>query len=1319
MLRGKIESVKNGALVGWLWDDAAPEAHVDFSLIVNDRAVGRFVADAPRADLRRAGIGRGDHAFRIPLDRAWSTDGTLRFAIGLDDRPAIGIDALSVDMPRGAPVRPDASADITANTGLRGRIERVAGHYLEGWVWDAASPGPVTFTLVVNDKAVGDHVANRRRGDLAEAGIGDGAHGFRIRINPAWLVAGENHVTLRTLPEHHWLADRLTILHSENHDRRVGDHPAARVKGQSPASSDGADPLLPREMVAQMRGWSTKRLVAFHQTLEKDILLERAKELFRKKQWTELGKFYPTALPDRRGRTELDLLVGRSLLYERKAVEAARILAPVADVQTTDAAAQFYASVAAGRAGDNERAVEYGRAAIALSPDHPQYLIDHATHARRHARAQIADASRRNSLLVESTEALHRALALSDARADYCLYTIARNHADGDRLPQAVETIERLLETHPDHVDALLLLSQILVPLNRIKEALSAAERVLQLDPLRQAPRFLLRSLKSLVEHEARAPVTIGVAVWHGAESVVHISRLDADGTAEPGTGIALEFAADPAMALASIDLDWLVIAEGEWPAGIASDLVAKLRTAAPSRGGRAVVHLDTGASVILWRRDLLVGLAESGEIPDLGLAPRILDDLSDIVETIVLPAPRPAAVDLIAEAADLPRGPVVVMSRHGIVKFGGGEQFLDSMAEHYEELGFDPIVVGTRDERIDEEGRSNGRRYAFIEPSPAALRAYFLRVRPAFVHVLSGLGYEVAEALEYLSIPFVYGVHFWRDCLGAVADDQRFFLAHDREPVPRPAFRFVIETAATVYANSEFTRATLEDAFGMRPPVIYSLPREVVDQHPGATEEVDAVIGDWRDYILLVNAKSDKGFDLIVDVAKRVPDAHFLAIASQSDRAEAEAAVRAAGIGNLRIVSHTDRMDIVYSRARAVAVPSYAFVETFSRVCIEAQRYRKPVLGSTVGNVPFLLRDSGVILPDEPVAWANEIRRLYRDEAHYAALCEAAENNAATYSYATQDRAVRGMISTMGQSLLIGVGSGIGNMLHVGPMIRNISRRLGRKVDLVVTEDHTNSLFLLQNDDYVNTVYSVRPEVLHRRYDTVFITHSFGNARLPFESRRVLYARDWQGFEPGGALHETTYNLESAKAVLGIPYDQDDIAGHYLGNLRRRHRAGPGPLRIGFHGGSKDGFWASKRWPGHAELAARLRRRGFAVASFGIAEEFVPDTENRTGGTIAEMAGAMLDLDYFVSNDSGVMNVANALGIPVMSLFAPTNPLTRGPLGPRNRWLAVDKPCSPCEVTRIGLKTFQSGHCACIAELTVNDVERGVLDHLHELGLA
>lgn len=454
------------------------------------------------------------------------------------------------------------------------------------------------------------------------------------------------------------------------------------------------------------------------------------------------------------------------------------------------------------------------------------------------------------------------------------------------------------------------------------------------------------------------------------------------------------------------------------------------------------------------------------------------------------------------------------------------------------------------------------------------------------------------------------------------------------------------------------------------------------------------------ENYALLVNARPDKGFDLMIEVAALCTSIPFVAIASQSDRDEALQTVAQAGLRNVTIIGRTEDMGALYERSHVVLVPSYRFLETFSRVCIEAQRHGKPVLGADRGNVPRLLDISGTVLPEDPKAWAARLRELYGDEDAYADASRAATQNAARYSKADQNLAFDRIVSAVRAPTLIAIGSGIGNMLHVGPMIRNVARRTGRPVDLVVSQDHSESLFLLQRAGLVNEVHTLHGAIMNRHYETIFITHSFGSARLPFSGDRVIRSRDWSIFEPGFSPHETVFNLDAARELLGIDYDPEDIQTHYVGDLDYLWQDGP---VVGLHGGSKSGYWSAKRWPGFPELAARLTERGFRVISFGTPEEWVEGTEDMTGGTIEEMARAMRICSWFVSNDSGVMNLANALGIPVLSLFAPTEVATRAPLADRNTVVSVSRDCAPCEVKN--RHAFKSGECNCIARIKVDEV--------------
>lgn len=459
--------------------------------------------------------------------------------------------------------------------------------------------------------------------------------------------------------------------------------------------------------------------------------------------------------------------------------------------------------------------------------------------------------------------------------------------------------------------------------------------------------------------------------------------------------------------------------------------------------------------------------------------------------------------------------------------------------------------------------------------------------------------------------------------------------------------------------------------------------------------------------YVLLTNANAEKGYDLILKVAALLPKVSFLVIASQSPLDDAVQAYQSAGLTNVAAISRSDEMDAVYRACAIVAVPSYRFRESFSRVCIEAQRHGKPVIGSDRGNVPYLLEHCGISLPPDAHLWAAEIERLLSDHAYYAERRRKALENSARYSSEAQGEALDGLIAAAKAPLLVAIGSGLGNMLHTTPMIRNIARRTGARVDVVVAEDHARSLFLVHDPRYVNAVYSLKQVVLRRAYDTAFVTHSFGQARVAFNANRVVWARDWENFKVLG-MHETIHNLEAAKHLLGIAYDEADTLGYFCGNLV--YRVPSEPL-IGFHAGSKTGSWMAKRWPYYPELARRLQAHGLRVASFGTSDEYVEGTENRTGASIEAMCESMLDCSHFVANDSGVMNIANALGIPLLALFAPTNVKTRLPLGPHTQAIVLDKDCAPCELK--DPESFVRGQCRCMADIDVDTVEARLLKQM------
>jgi ADP-heptose:LPS heptosyltransferase len=290
---------------------------------------------------------------------------------------------------------------------------------------------------------------------------------------------------------------------------------------------------------------------------------------------------------------------------------------------------------------------------------------------------------------------------------------------------------------------------------------------------------------------------------------------------------------------------------------------------------------------------------------------------------------------------------------------------------------------------------------------------------------------------------------------------------------------------------------------------------------------------------------------------------------------------------------------------------------------------------------------------------------------------------------------------------ILVAVGGGIGDILHATPTIRNIARRSGSRVDVLVAADSLGAEFLVRNPEYVRAVWPGQADVFDHHYETAFFTHSMATTRFAVNAQRTIAAHAWRRFR-AGQLNETLFNLEAAKHLLDIPYDARDVEAYFAGDLVP---AAPRTSLVGLNAGSKAGRWLSKRWPFFPELAARLHARGVRVASFGAPQEYVEGTEDRTGGTVEQMCRAMLACTHFVSNDSGPMHIASALGIPVLALFAPTDALTHLPLRETTVALAPDKPCSPCEVKDHPF--FATGCCRCIGDIPAAAVEERLLERM------
>jgi glycosyltransferase involved in cell wall biosynthesis len=78
---------------------------------------------------------------------------------------------------------------------LRGNLDQISFRAISGWVQDPAHPDePVSLVVTNNDKLVTRVLANRYRGDLAEAEIGNGRHAFEIVLVEPLSPFELNHI---------------------------------------------------------------------------------------------------------------------------------------------------------------------------------------------------------------------------------------------------------------------------------------------------------------------------------------------------------------------------------------------------------------------------------------------------------------------------------------------------------------------------------------------------------------------------------------------------------------------------------------------------------------------------------------------------------------------------------------------------------------------------------------------------------------------------------------------------------------------------------------------------------------------------------------------------------------------------------------------------------------------------------------------------------------------------------------------------------------------------------------------------------------------
>jgi heptosyltransferase-2 len=303
----------------------------------------------------------------------------------------------------------------------------------------------------------------------------------------------------------------------------------------------------------------------------------------------------------------------------------------------------------------------------------------------------------------------------------------------------------------------------------------------------------------------------------------------------------------------------------------------------------------------------------------------------------------------------------------------------------------------------------------------------------------------------------------------------------------------------------------------------------------------------------------------------------------------------------------------------------------------------------------------------------------------------------------------------------------GMGDAVLVASLISEIKRKHKKIKIHILATDETKKIFEMSEADKIYTL-NVKPrhiitsflrissELKKEGYDATVDTEQFANLSA------IIITRIASKFSVGYALgsrsklYDKTIRFNASKHTLSTFSDLFSAIGLNLSatslfqlkvsrfevkratRFLKKNKINPHDILVGIHPGTGDTAtfrrWMPKRFADVADhLAEKYNAKILLTGTKNeekllhlIASNMYSKPKIITSLSLQQFTALTKRFNIFISNDTGPMHIAAAMGTPTIGIFGPNTPIRWAPLNKASISIYKNFSCSPCINTHLGI---------------------------------